>query len=125
MELYLLLLSHNTTCQPLGWEQVTSRARLEIKVSWRTSVDRRPWSPFAQQPEGLAGAEFTAGAVLAKATRIKQFCLQLQDIASTAEKGGMGEAEQDCGKGTAAACSSPEESQALKDRERGRARSFV
>lgn len=27
----------------------------------------------------------------------------------------MGEAEQDCDKGTTAACSSPEESQALKD----------
>lgn len=37
----------------------------------------------------------------------------------------MGEAEQDCDKGTTAACSSPEESQALKDRERGRAKSFV
>lgn len=37
----------------------------------------------------------------------------------------MGEAEQDWGKGTTAAYSSPEQSQALKDCERGRARLFV
>lgn len=43
-----------SSCQRLGWEQVTSRARLEMKVSWKNnSVGRRLWLPFAQQPEGL------------------------------------------------------------------------
>lgn len=37
----------------------------------------------------------------------------------------MGEADEDCDKGTTAACGFPDESLVLKDCERGRARYFV
>lgn len=50
-------------------------------------------------------------------------CLDLQR--RELQAGGMGEADQDCDKGTTAACSIPDESHVLKDCERGRARYFV
>ena len=50
-------------------------------------------------------------------------CLDLQR--RELQVGGMGEADQDCDKGTTAACSFPDKSHVLKDCERGRARYFV
>lgn len=80
-----------TTCQPLGCQ---TRARLEVKVSWKNNgvaVDRRPWLSFAQQPESLR-AWLELGLQLEPfwqnaAARIKQFCLQLQDFALVCREG--------------------------------------
>lgn len=87
------------TRQPEVWDQVTSAKLDKDVLENRTRgcgqetkhVLRSAATQAAREPQGLAGTELTAVAIFTKVhhvvARIKEFCLQLQDVALICREG--------------------------------------